>query len=93
MCLSSLLYTMELRQFSKTLHYYTHSQLIEHLPTLASFRSTAWFTILTKYPFFVSLLPHVTSTFPKFPTATFKCTNTTTFMNKVQGVSKRALQL
>jgi hypothetical protein len=49
-CLGSLLYTMELRQFSKTLHYYTHSQLMEHWPTLASFRSTAWFYNPYKIP-------------------------------------------
>jgi len=83
MRLGSLLYTMELRQFRKTLHSYIHSQPIEHWHTLATFRSTAWSTTLTKYPFFVSLLPHVTSRSRNFPTATFKCTNTTTFMNKV----------
>jgi len=49
---------MELRQFSKTLHYCTHSQLIGHWPTLASFRSTAWvYNPYKKYLFFVSLLP------------------------------------
>ena len=49
-CLGSLLYTMELRQFSKTLHYYTHSQLMKHWPTLASFRSTASFYNPYKIP-------------------------------------------
>ena len=89
-CLGSLLYTMELRQFSKTCHYYTHSQLIEHWPTLASFRSTTWFTILKNTlslsPYFLMVFAiiylYATSTFPKFPTATLKFTNTTTFMNK-----------
>ena len=47
-CLDSWIDILKFREFSKTLVYNFHTQLMGHWPTLASFRSSAWVSNPTK---------------------------------------------